>query len=335
MTRHALMESPNVPLADLGLAFPLDGCVPDPGAKLHYLRELHRFYIRFFTPPEQILSLPNWDTPDAIARIESAWNRYEETRVHAGHPALPTTPDQFRDWFFATADEHEYHDLCDYLRHEATLLDVALFMLAEEKVDGRFDDIIALAQLGTSGVTKMTIARNFWDEMGDGDYGLVHTSMFNHSAGWMRAHGTADHDVDLGILEFAEVYGNACELLMYGLRRQWSLRSLASIGLLERTAPARFSATVDACRRLGVPADVVRYQQVHAHVDEEHGREWFDGVLDPIVRKNPDVIPEVALGVLIRGNVSAEFYRKVQDVLFGLDRGGRVADAGVLAAHEA
>ncbi len=316
--RDALTESPDVLEAGLRRAFPMDGAQPDPVAKLRYLRELHRHYIRFFTPPEDSLSLENWDTPEKIARIEIAWNRYEEWRISAMGPRLPATLAQFREWFRATAVEHEYRDLCEYLRNEATLLDVALFMLAEEKVDGRFDDIIALAQLGASGVTKMTIAANFWDEMGDGDYGLVHTSMFDHSAGWMREHVVAHHDIDLRMLEFAEVYGNACELLMYGLRRQYILRSLASIGLLERTAPARFGATVEGCRRLGVPEDVVRYQRVHARVDEDHGRDWFEGVFVPVMTKNPDVIPEVALGVLIRGNVSAEFYRKVQNVLFGL-----------------
>jgi Iron-containing redox enzyme len=314
----AMIESPDVFEAGLRRAFPTNGAQPDPVVKLRYLGELHRHYIRFFTPPEHSLALGNWDTPVRIARIEAAWNRYEEWRVSAMGAELPSTLAQFREWFRATAVQHEYHGLCDYLRNRATLLDVALFMLAEEKVDGRFDDIIALAQLGASGVTKMTIAANFWDEMGDGDYDLVHTSMFDHSAGWMRDQVVAHHAIDLGMLEFAEVYGNACELLMYGLRRQYLLRSLASIGLLERTAPARFSATVDACRRLGVPQDVVRYQKVHARVDEDHGRDWFDGVFEPIIEKNPLVIPELALGVLIRGNVSAEFYRKVQGVLFGL-----------------
>ena len=319
LTEPSRVEPPEALDVDLRRAFPTDaGTHPDHEAKLGYLRELHRDYLRFFTPPEQSLSLADWNTPARIARIEWAWNRYEETRIVATGPALPTTPGEFRDWFFATASKNEYRDLCDYLRSEASLLDIALFMLAEEKVDGRFDDIIALAQLGASGVTKMTIARNFWDEMGNGDYGLIHTSMFDHSAAWMRDHVVAHHDIDLDILEFAEVYANACELLMYGLRRKYILRSLASIGLLEQTAPARFGATVDGCRRLGVPADVIRYQEVHVHVDEDHGREWFDGVFDPIVKKNPDVIPELALGVLIRGNVASEFYRKVQDVLFGL-----------------
>lgn len=304
---------------ELRLAFPTETAIEaDADLKLRYLRELHSHYIEFFTPPEATGGLGPWETPPRIAAIESAWNRHEEARAFAVESVLPRTLVEFDDWFFTVAAEHEYHDLCSYLRHSASLLDIALFMLAEEKVDGRFDDIIALSQIGASGVTKMTIANNFWDEMGNGDYTFVHTDMFDHSAGWMRDNVVAKHDIDLAILEFAEVYSNACEMLAYALRRQYLLRSLASIGLLEQTAPARFSATVDGSRRLGIPDHVVRYQEVHVGVDQEHGREWFNGVFKPIIEANPDTVSEISLGVLIRGNVASEFYRKVKDTLFGL-----------------
>jgi hypothetical protein len=305
--------------ADLERAFPIaPGVIPDDFAKLGYLRELHNHYLESFTPPDQTPAVKDWDTSARIVRIESAWNAAEEARARAAHPTLPADEDEFRDWYFTLAAQHEYHDLCHYLRHDASLLDIALFMLAEEKVDGRFDDIIALSQIGTVGVTKMTIAHNFWDEMGNGDYDGVHTSLFDHSANWMREEVVAGHDIDLDqALELPEVYANACELLMYGLQRRFILRSLASIGLLEQTAPARFGATLDGSRRLGVPTDVMRYQEVHVHVDEEHGREWFDGVFLPIIRANPQTAAEFALGVQIRGNVASEFYRKVQETLFG------------------
>jgi hypothetical protein len=312
VTTSALLDN------DVERAFPTDPAVaPDRDAKLACLRELHSHYMGFFVPPERSAELGDWSTPARVAQIEAAWNSYEEARVLAG-PALPSAAADFRDWYFAFAAEHEYHDLCDYVRNEGTLLDVGMFMLAEEKVDGRFDDIIALSQVGTTGVTKMTIAENFWDEMGNGDPAGVHTDMFDHSTNWFRREVVEPRGVDLGLLEQPEVYNNAVNLLMYGLRRRYALRSLAGIGLLEQTAPARFGATVEACRRLGVPQDVVRYQEVHVHVDEDHGREWFDHVFTPILERAPETVHEIALGVAIRGNVASEFYRRVQDVLFGL-----------------
>ncbi|HEY0165592.1 MAG TPA: iron-containing redox enzyme family protein [Jatrophihabitans sp.] len=304
--------------SDVARAFPTDlTAVPDREAKLACLRELHRHYMDFFVPPERSAELGEWTTPERVAEIEGAWNAYEEARVLAG-PALPTAAADFRDWYFDFAAQHEYHDLCAYLRDQASLLDVGMFMLAEEKVDGRFDDIIALSQVGTTGVTKMTIAENFWDEMGNGDPAGVHTVMFDHSTSWFRREVVEPRGVDLGLLEQPEVYNNAVNLLMYGLRRRYALRSLAGIGLLEQTAPARFGANVAACRRLGVPQDVVRYQEVHVHVDEDHGREWFDHVFMSLLERAPETVHELALGVAIRGAVASEFYRRVQDVLFGL-----------------
>jgi hypothetical protein len=291
---------------------------PDRAEQLRCFQRLHRHYLSFFTPPEESLTLGDWETPEDIALIEATWNRYEEALAGPALSAVPATAEGFNEWFRAVGVEHECQDLCDYLRNEASLLDIALLVLAEDKVDGRFDDLVALAQIGSSGLPKMTIAKNYWDEMGDGEDPAVHTTMFNNTVRWMRTEVVQPSGFDFDRLEFAEAYANACELLMYNLRRKYILRGLAGIGLLETSAPARFAATVDGCRRLGVPEYVSRYQEVHAHVDQEHSREWIDGVFTPIAKKNPDVIPEFAIGVLIRGNVATRFFRKVQESLFGL-----------------
>jgi hypothetical protein len=81
--------------------------------------------------------------------------------------------------------------------------------------------------------------------------------------------------------------------------------------------PARFQATVDASRRLGVTQDVVRYQEVHVHVDEDRGREWFEHVFVPILQRRPETVHEIALGVAIRGTIAVEFYHRIFDD-FGL-----------------
>jgi hypothetical protein len=304
--------------SDVERAFPTDPAVtPDRDAKLACLRELHQHYMSYFVPPESSAELGEWSTPARIAGIEAAWNAYEEARALAT-TSLPGAASEFRDWYFDFAAKHEYTEFCDYLRNRGTLLDVGMLMLAEEKVDGRFDDMIALSQVGTTGITKMTIAENFWDEMGNGDPAGVHTDMFDHSTGWFRREVVEPAGVDPDLLEQPEVYNNAVNLLMYGLRRRYALRSLAGIGLLEQTAPARFQATVDASRRLGVPEDVVRYQVVHVHVDEDHGREWFEHVFVPILERKPDTVHEIALGVAIRGAIASEFYRRIQDDFFGL-----------------
>jgi hypothetical protein len=302
---------------DVRQAFPVDGTPPDFQAKLACMQELHRHYMQFFVPPAERLTLGDWNVSERIARIETEWNRYEEARVNATNPELPTNADEFRDWFEAFAEIHEYHDICDYLSNDASLLDIALLVLAEGKVESYFDDLMALAQIGSSGVAKMTIARNYWDEMGNGKHDAMHTVMLDNTTEWMRENAI-ESGFDLSILEIPEAYANANELLMYCLRPRYLLRGLGSLGLLERTASARFAATVEGLKRLGVPSAVYRYEATHVGVDQDHSREWVDGVFSSTINQNPDTIPELAMGVLIRGNVASEFFQKVRRDLFGL-----------------
>jgi Iron-containing redox enzyme len=309
------MTSANIVDYDISQAFPSDGTSPVPDAKLTCMRELHRHYIQFFVAPAQSPQQGDWIASERIARIEREWNRYEESRTVSATADLPTTAKEFQDWFAVVSENNEYPDVCDYIRNDASLLDIALLVLAEGKVEGYFDDLMALAQVGLPSEAKMTIARNYWDEMGNGNYNDVHTTMLDRTTGWMREYAVSQK-VDFGILEFPEAYTNACQLLMYCLRRRYLLRGLAGLGLLEQTAPARFAATIVGLKRLGVPKDIYRYESVHVDVDRRHSHEWVDGVFSSIIKENPDTIPELATGVLIRGNIAKDFFDKVKQDIF-------------------
>jgi hypothetical protein len=302
---------------DIHQAFPADGSAPNAAARLNCLCALYEHYSQFFVSPVNSLGAGDWVAAAHIATIETEWNRYEQARVTATDPELPTTAEEFRDWFEAVAAVHEYPDICDFLRNEASLLDIAFFVHGEGKVEGNFDDLMALAQIGSPMVTKLTIARNYWDEMGNGDHDAAHTVMLERTIAWLLDNAVRP-GFELDRLEIAEVYANACEVLMYLLNRRYLLRGLGSLGLLERTAPARFAATVDGLRRLGVPDPVFRYQSTHVVIDADHSREWVDGVFTPIIKENPDTIPELAMGVLIRGNVASEFFHQIRQDLAGL-----------------
>ena len=159
------------------------------------MRELHGHHMQFFAFPVESLKLGHWSALDRIATIEEEWNRYEEARVNEMSPDLPVTAEECRDWFEATAEVHEHHDACDYLQNEASLLDIALLVLAEGKVESYFDD-------------PMTIARDHWDEMGNGKHDAAHTVMLDSTTEWMRENAIAP-GFDLGIVEIPKAYANA------------------------------------------------------------------------------------------------------------------------------
>lgn len=293
-------------------AFPLRGGTPDPTVREALLSRLHAHYIEYMSGPEDFARIPRLNADQEIVSIENAWLAWEDAQV--APRSLPEKGADFHDWFLEVAAQHTQPEFCDYLAHAATMEEMALFFMGEELVDSKFDDLMAMVQIGTEGHTKITIAENYWDEMGEGDISRVHTRMFEHSAVYMRAR-LADAGIGRETLLCPEAFENACLLLMYGIHRHLNPRALGAMGVLEQSASPRFQAMVDGCNRLDVPPDVIDYQRVHVHVDADHGAEWFKGVFLPLVDRSPELLREIALGVATRVRVANAYYGRIWDAM--------------------
>jgi len=204
---------------------------------------------------------------------------------------LPANKDEFADWYGRTAEQHKSDTdvLFQFLAEQATLEHMAFFIALEEEVDSRFEDLIAMAQICVAGQPKLTIAENYWDEMGNGCYDNIHMVMFGKSVAHMK------NALTVGGIETAEyipveAFKNANMLMMYGIRRQYNPRLIGALGILALTAPERVQAMVDGCRRIGVPEEVMRYQDVHVGVDQEHAAEWMENVLMPLISTSSDLM---------------------------------------------
>jgi hypothetical protein len=255
--------------------------------------------------PESFREIPQLHGDEELDQIELTWLRWEEAQADTS--GLPDSAGEFHDWFKEVAENHTQPDFCRYLAEDATLDEIALFFLAEELVDSKFDDLMALVQLGATGKTKMTIAENYWDEMGEGDLAKVHTTMFEHSAKYMRKH-IREQNVSTTALDRPEITENATLLLLYALNRQLVPRALGAMGVLEQSASPRFDAMVAGCSRLAVPEDVIEYQRIHVHVDADHGAEWVKGVFLPMVQHSRDLMREISIGILTRIRVADAYY---------------------------
>jgi Iron-containing redox enzyme len=302
---------------DLLLAFPRSGA-PDPATRFRVFQKLHAHYVAYMVGPEEFSRIPRLNTDPEITAIEEAWLAWEDRQVDVD--SLPTTPEEFRAWFLETAAQHGQPDFCQYLIHEATLEEMAYFYMGEELVDSKFDDLMAMVQIGTEGHTKLTIAENYWDEMGGGELDKMHTRMFEHLAKYMRGH-LDRAGIDFSDLNTTEVYENASLLLIYGIHRHLTPRALGAMGVLEHSSPPRFQAMVDGCRRLGVPEDVVDYPRVHVHVDADHGDEWFKGVFMPFVGYSPELLREISMGIATRVRVANAYYNQIWASMRALSKG--------------
>lgn len=294
--------------AQLAVAFPGAGAEADTTARLALMRGLHSHYTAYLGGAHTFRQVPRLNADPAVAAVEDAWLAWEDAQVDEA--LLPQSADGLADWFATLRARHVQPAFCRYLAEDATLEEIALFFLAEELVDSRFDDLVALAQIGAPETSKLTMAENYWDEMGEGKLEQMHTRLFEHSARYMRRR-LADAGVDTSELGGTEVYENANLVLMYGIHRHLAPRSLAAMGLMEYTAPVRFQAMVDGCTRLGVPADVIHYQRIHVHVDADHGAEWLENVLVPLAHHSPEALREIGMGALTRERVANAYYQRV------------------------
>jgi hypothetical protein len=290
-------------------------------------QRLNEHYLRLLSPPSKFQQVPDANERAAIAAIELAWNRHEESRLDLTR--LPGSAVSFAAWYGALHRRHreQVEPFFDHLARHATLQELALYIGMEEQVDGRFDDVIALAQLGMTGTMKLALAENFWDEMGSGRLEDMHTRLFGHSANHMRRHLGG---IDVAALVPAEALANGNLLLMYALDRRHAARLLGALAILEHTAPFRFSRTVRGLRRLGVPEDVVHYHELHIEVDAHHGRQLFERVLQPLAARSPEALREICIGCLVRFNIALDYYASLSQTMERLRLGAQANSAVVL-----
>lgn len=268
-------------------------------------RFLNEHYLRLLSPPSRFRQVPDATECAAVAAAEAAWNRHEESRLELNR--LPGSAASFAAWYGALHRRHreQVEPFFEHLAHRASAQELALYIGMEEQVDGRFDDVIALAQLGMSGRMKLVLAENYWDEMGHGHLEHMHTRLFAESAEHMRRYLDG---LEVAALVPAQAIANGNLLLMYALDRRRAARLLGALAILEHTAPYRFSRTVRGLRRLGMPESVIHYHALHIEVDAHHGKQLFEQVLQPLAARSPEALREICIGCLVRFNIALDYY---------------------------
>lgn len=272
---------------------------------------LNKYYTSIICDPADFDKVPDEiGIIKAFREMEDAWLDWELTRV--SEYKLPANKAEFTEWYEALKDQHwkDIQGLFEFIEHEAKPHHIAYYVGLEEQVDGKFDDMVALAQLGASGEEKLVIAENYWDEMGRGSLEKMHTIMFSQSGVYLQ-NVLKEHQVKISEIP-DEALKNGNLQLMLGLRRRYIPRLLGAVGIMEDTASQRFKSTVIGMRRCGFPQEVVAYHEEHIEFDCNHGEEWLTKVLMPMMDRNEKFLHEVCIGMLIRYRVAVDYYKSVK-----------------------
>jgi hypothetical protein len=243
-----------------------------------------------------------------MAILERTWERDMLARAPAQHhltlAALPAGPDAFVDWYRAAAFSHPLyeHDLYSYLASDADREAIEWFLHMEAAGEAAFDDLLALAQVGTRGEVKLEMARNFWDEMGNGKSHKVHTHMFHRLTRDIGIEPPAAHELPWQVLAGVNV------MLWCSIPRRNAFRAQGALGAVELLAPQRCTRLVHGAVRVGIEKRTMLYYGAHAIIDVGHAEGWLAHVLRPQVAELPESRLAIAEGLLVRADASLDYF---------------------------
>lgn len=198
------------------------------------------------------------------------------------------------------ASHHPYYN--SYIEHHGTQEDLRYLLAQETCIDPRFDDILALIQLGARGEAKLELASNYWDEMGNGSFADMHSILFDEAL--VELDISPSYIAENFLFE-AAVCGNISAAL--ALRRQYYHMAIGYFGVTEYLVPRRFRKLISAWKRLGLPEKGMHYHDLHIGVDAGHAAGWFRSVVQPAIDEDPRVGRDIALGALIRLDSSEQY----------------------------
>ena len=266
-------------------------------------------YALHLAPIETLGGAEEWQHAPRVAQVKLVLERRLRARLGGDDPV--SVADDVTDAFRAIAHEDLVPPVYDWLAGAADRADLVEFLALEGGPDADFDDLVALCQIGLSGLPKLTLAANYWDEMGRGSLAHVHTELHHDMATALGLRAISTEHLPLEVLDRRALNG------YLATNRSLQPEMLGSLGLLEVQAGPRCRRVVTALRRLDVPTGALPFYEEHATADPRHGKDWIDGALAPVVVNHPEWAPRILRGARWRAAVNGRFF-DAMSARFGL-----------------
>jgi hypothetical protein len=255
-------------------------------------------YALHLAPLEELQGAERWQHDPRVARVKGELEAV--FREHLGHD------DRWSGDPVATLRRIARDDLVppvyDWLADTATREELVELLALEGGPDADFDDLVAVCQVGLTGQPKLTLAANYWDEMGRGDLDAVHTELHRDMATALQLPALPIEDLPVEALERKALGG------FLATNRALQPEMIGGLGLLECQAGPRCRRVVSALRRLGVPSGALPFYEEHALADPRHGKDWIEGAVVPLVERWPAWGPRIVQGARWRATVNERFF---------------------------
>ena len=214
-------------------------------------------------------------------------------------------PESFVRWFEELKQTGPGQDdpLFPWLAERATLDQMRWYLRQEAAGEAGFDDLTAYTQVKLPQRIKLELARNYWDEMGRGNAKGMHGPMLERLVEHLQLEPTIERTA-------WESLALANAMTAMATRRDYAWHALGALGVIELTAPGRSAAVAAGLKRLGVPAKIRNYFDLHATLDVKHSAAWNAEAIIPAVAEDPRRARAIAEGALIRLNCGARCFER-------------------------
>lgn len=242
---------------------------------------------------------PSWKEELANEQMwrlrEGDWIERERATIAERAATAPADPDGFVAWFEALEESGpgQKDSLFPWLAEEAPRDAMIWFLTQEVAGEAGFDDLVALSQVKLAPAqAKLELARNYWDEMGQGKRGGMHGPMLEVLAHELHI------SKDAPVVWESIALGNV--MTAFATNRRYAYHAIGALGAIELTAPWRAAHVNAGLKRLGVGGEARRYFALHATLDIKHSIAWNREVFRPLVAENPETARAMAEGALMR-----------------------------------
>jgi hypothetical protein len=253
----------------------------------------------------------HWQTDLAedhqMALLEGQWIESLRAQVAERAAAAPTDADGFIAWFedLKQTGPGQGDALFRWLAEEASFEQMQWFLTQEAAGEAGFDDLVAMTQVKLPTRPKLELARNYWDEMGQGREAGMHGPMLERTTRGLGLSPSID-----GTVWQSLALANTMTAL--AATRRYAYHSVGALGVVELTAPTRVALVAEGLKRLGCEPAVRKYFHLHAVLDLKHAADWNAEAITPLVEEGPAVVRAMAEGALMRlecGQRCFEVYR--------------------------
>jgi hypothetical protein len=248
----------------------------------------------------------------AMRLLEGEILEAERNLILAEAAAAPKKTSQFIEWFEAlkSTGPGQNSPLFDWLAESANHDQMKWFIQQEVAGEAGFEDLTALTQIKMPTQPKMEMANNYWDEMGRGKFAGMHGPMLARIAEEFEL----DEKTSLESSTW-EALALANVLLGLAMNRRFAYHSVGALGAIELTAPGRAKKVHQGLKRLGLSPEGQRYYLLHSAIDIKHSAYWNREVIAPLIEAQPELMPAIAEGALMRLNAGARCFVRYQQEL--------------------